>query len=453
MRSVHHFCKVREFEWYRRQLQASNRVTNQVCSTLPREFSAPATEMAARDCNSSAFHACHTLPNITHNDLPPPFTPTNKYELVPWETIHSKEIYISGGLAPVQDIRGDRKHELDYVTKKAIDHINEHEVVPFKLHRIDSGYIRYSSTRGREYILDLSLYGQQDVVKRRINLVRPHMPQVVVLPDSGLDRKGIRINFVVPLSQVGKRFSEFMKAYESICLMNGENVRLVLATYGKDDVISVRKSVQEYQEKYPGAEFRVVHGEGQFSRGRALNLGLSVLNRNELAFLCDVDMTFDLPFLNRCRLNTIQGRRVYYPEFFKYYNMDYVYRFKRKPLTYTIKREHGHWATYSYGMLCIYKSDYTAVGGFDTSIVGWGGEDVELFLKILRHKLEVLKAPDYGLTHRYHDKVCSTTLQPLQFSNCIKSRNEGLADRMQLAEYILYLEDVHHLTQRTLWNR
>ena len=440
MRSVHHFCKVREFEWYRRQLQASERTTNQVCSTLPREFSAPATEMVARDCNSSAFYVCNILPNITHNDLPQPFMPTNKYELITWETIHSKEIYISGGVAPVQDIRAERKHELDYITKKAIDHINKYEVIPFKLHRIDNGYIRYSSTRGREYILDLSLYGQKSIVKRRITLVRPHLPEVVVLPDSGLDRRGVRINFVVPLSRVGKRFSEFMKTYESICLMNGENVRLVLATYGRDDVISIRKSVQEYQKKYPDAEFRVVHGEGEFSRGRALDLGLSILNGNELAFLCDVDMTFDLPFLNRCRLNTIQGRRVYYPEFFKYYNMDYVYRFRRKPLTYTIKREHGHWATYSYGMVCIFKSDYTAVGGFDTSIVGWGGEDVELFLKILRHKLEVLKAPDNGLTHRYHDKVCSTSLNAFQFSMCTSSREESLADKEQLGEYVLNLE-------------
>ena len=432
MRSVHHFCKRRESKMYRRQLQALRKA---VCSTLPREFNASATEIATRDCNLSTFHPCPAL-----HDYPWFSFSQNETGSESWQYIEDDLVYTSGANVPVSDSSSELENEFKYVITKALQNINEEEDTQLGFNELESAYVRYSSTRGREYILDLSLYGQQGIVKRRINLVRPHMPQVVVLPDSGLDGKGIQINFVVPLSRVSKRFSNFMKAYESICLMNGENVRLVLATYGKDDVISVRKSVQEYQEKYPGAEFRVVHGEGQFSRGRALDLGLSVLNRNELAFLCDVDMTFDLPFLNRCRLNTIQGRRVYYPEFFKYYNMDYVYRFKRKPLTYTIKREHGHWATYSYGMLCIYKSDYTAVGGFDTSIVGWGGEDVELFNKVFSHRLEILKAPDVSLRHHYHDKVCSTSLNAIQFSMCISSREESLADREQLGEYALKLE-------------
>ena len=431
----------------------SEKETNQVCNTLPREFSAPFTEVAARDCNLSAFQICSTLPNVTLYDLPQPFSPMNKFELSPWETISTKWVYTSGTVVPVQDIHGEMQLELEYVTKKAVDHINQQESALFKFQKIDNGYIRYSGTRGREYVLDLSLYGQEGNIQRRVNLLWPHMPQLLVLPDTGLDKKDTYINFVVPLNGVGTRFSEFLKVYERVCLMNGENVRLVLAVYGKDDQISVRKSVQEYKEKYPGSKFRLVYGEGQFSRGRALDRGLSVLNGNELAFICDVDMTFDLSFLRHCRLNTIQGSRVYYPEFFKYYNMDYVYRFKRKPQTYNIRREHGHWATYSYGMLCIYKSDYTAIGGFDTSIVGWGGEDVELFRKVLSRKLEILKAPDPGLTHRYHDKVCSSHLEPHQFSTCIRSRNEGLADRMQLAEYILYLEDIHGITHRTLWNR
>ena len=433
MRSVHHFCKVRELKWYRRQL---TRVTNQVCSTLPEEFSGPATERITRDCNSSAFHACPTLPDS------PQFSFTqNETDSEAWRYIEEDHVYTSGTNVPVSGTSSELKKDLKYVIAKALQNINEEEHTQLGFNELESAYIRHSSIRGSEYILDLSLFGQQDIIRRRVELFHPYLPEVVVLPDSGLDRRGVRINFIVPLSQVGKRFSEFMKTYENICLMNGENVRLVLATYGRDDVISMRKSVQEYQKKYPDAEFRVVHGEGEFSRGRALDLGLSTLNGNELAFLCDVDMTFDLPFLNRCRLNTIQGRRVYYPEIFKYYNMDYVYHFKRKPRKYTIKREHGHWVVYGYGMVCIFKSDYTAVGGFDTSIVGWGGEDVKLFDRVISYGLEILKAPDPSLRHHYHDKVCSTSLNAFQFAMCTRSREESLADKEQLVEYVLNLEN------------
>ena len=121
--------------------------------------------------------------------------------------------------------------------------------------------------------------------------------------------------------------------------------------------------------------------------------------------------------------------------------MDYVYHFKRKPRKYTIKREHGHWVVYGYGMVCIFKSDYTAVGGFDTSIVGWGGEDVKLFDRVTSYGLEILKAPDPSLRHHYHDKVCSTSLNAFQFAMCTSSREESLADKEQLGEYVLNLEN------------
>ena len=436
MRTIHHFCKVREFEWYRQKLWASETMVNRVCRTLPREFRAPMAE----DCNLKAFHTCPVLSESTKNSSPKPFSAQNETDFQSWQYIDGDQLFTSGTTVPVTDSISELQEELEHVITKVLKHINEEEDTELRFIELKSGYVRYSGTRGREYVLDLSLYGQEGNVHRRVNLLWPHLPQLVVLPDMELDKKETRINFVMPLNRVGSRFSEFLKVYERVCLKNGGNVRLVLAVYGKDDEIFVRNSVQEYKEKYPGSEIRVVYGEGQFSRGRALDLGLSVLNGSELAFLCDVDMTFDLSFLSHCRLNTIQGSRVYYPEFFKYYNMDYVYRFKRKPQTYNIRREHGHWATYSYGMLCIYKSDYTAIGGFDTSIVGWGGEDVELFNKVISHRLEVLKAPDPSLSHRYHEKVCSTHSGPFQFSDCISSRKENLADEEQLGEYVLRLE-------------
>ena len=442
MRSIHHFCRVREFEWYRQKLRASEKMVNRVCRTLPREFRAPVT----KDCNLNAFHTCPVQPASTQSSSPPLFSVQNETDFQSWQYVEGDKLFTSGTTIPVTDSISELQEELEHVITKVLKHINKDEDSELRFVEIESGYIRYSGTRGKEYVLDLSLYGQEGNIQRRVNLLWPHMPQVVVLPDTGIDRKDTCINFVVPLNGVGTRFSEFLKVYERVCLMNGENVRLVLAVYGKDDQISVRKSVQEYKEKYPGSKFRLVYGEGQFSRGRALDRGLSVLNGNELAFICDVDMTFDLSFLRHCRLNTIQGSRVYYPEFFKYYNMDYVYRFKRKPQTYNIRREHGHWATYSYGMLCIYKSDYTAIGGFDTSIVGWGGEDVELVGKVIRHRLEVFKAPDPSLSHRYHDKICSTHSNPIQFSDCISSRKENLADEEQLGEYVLKLEEKYGIS-------
>ena len=49
----------------------------------------------------------------------------------------------------------------------------------------------------------------------------------------------------------------------------------------------------------------------------------------------------------------------------------------------------GHFVYYAYGMVCLYNSDYQSVGGFDLSREGWGGEDVELFTKHAKSKLNV----------------------------------------------------------------
>ncbi len=453
MRSVHHFVKTRGFHSLQQKLLRTEKIANRVCKTIPQNYSAPISEMAAKTCTLQAFNTCLPQPPITPGLLPKPFYPLTKYELRSWEYFDPRSIFTSGASIPVLDIFGETEEEVQFILKKAVQAINRRESEEYRYQSLVNGYVRYSATHGREYILDVILSGKHTRVQRRVNILRAHQPELIVLPDSEPESMNEMINVIVPLSKVNTRFTEFLSMYEELCLRMGENVRLILSVFGgTEDRKFISKSINKYIQKYPEAQYTIVTSQDTFTRGRALDLGMSVLNDTELAFLCDVDMTINQPFFDRCRLNTMLGQRVYYPEFFKYYNMDYVYRFKRKPMSYRIKREHGHWATYSYGMVCIYKADYSAIGGFDKGIVGWGGEDVDLFMKVLRQKLQVLKAPDPALSHRYHEKHCGANLQPSQFQQCLSSRNEGLADRMQLAEYVLYLEDKYGESDRTLWH-
>lgn len=47
-----------------------------------------------------------------------------------------------------------------------------------------------------------------------------------------------------------------------------------------------------------------------------------------------------------------------------------------------INEEVGYWRAFGFGIVAMYKSDLKAVGGLDTSILGWGGEDVDLYEKV-----------------------------------------------------------------------
>ena len=454
MRAVHHFVLVRHVHELQLKLAVVENQTNRICERVSLDFAAPLTEPEARYCNVQSFNQCNTTsnPHLVNQVLPQMFKAVNHYEVLPWMYLTPAGLYISTTTTPIFKVNGEIKVEIDFIIKKAISTLNLRETSEWVLWKLVGCHIRYSGTRGREYLLDMVLAAKtgEQTRRQRLKILRPHSADIIVRDDTDEGVLATRVNILVPLNKVGDRFNEFLRIYDREMLRNNENVTLVLIVFGSE-VHSVNQTLERYQVRYPEAEFVIVPEEGTFTRGGALDSGMSQLGDSDLAFFCDVDMTFDPTFLDNCRLNAVQGQRVYYPEFFKYYDMNYVYRFKRKPADISIKRFHGHWASYSYGMTCMYKSDYANSGGFNHLITGWGGEDVDLFERVLATGIDILKAPDPSLSHRYHEKTCSLSLPPTQFAMCISSRNEGLADRMQLAEYVYYLEGHCGIRDRPLW--
>lgn len=390
--------------------------------------------MYSEKLHNSSF--CHFPLQAVDIDLDPP---QKANEVTSWSVANPNSTYFTERLEPREWYDGDLRLEIEMMAKRSLEHFNRKNSDNLKYRRVLYGFFRYLGTQGREYILDVET---ESKTVKKFHILRPLFLKPILLEDSGLEAINKMIDFIVPLSNVRSRFMEFIKTYEDLCLRVDEKCRLNLVVYGKRDLDIIQSNLTVYKAKYPNAQFNLIAGEGQFSRGRALHTGISTLQKSDLAFTCDVDMTIDRSFLNRCRRNPIQGRRVYYPEVFKYYDMDYVYRFESKPLFgYDISRKHGHWCTYGYGMLCIYKSDYDDVGGYDTTIEGWGGEDIQLIDNVIKRGYEVMRAPDPSLSHRHHPKVCSKKLTNAQHSQCVSSRNEDIADRRRLADYIYYLEN------------
>ena len=327
------------------------------------------------------------------------------------------------------------KLEVKGAVSVAVHKASEHHGKALKFKKLVNGWMRHNPFLGNEYILDcLFVDSGSKFMSKRVSFVRPLAMNYITQKDN--TDVGSYINVVIPLTKVGQRFRDFMEMYEHLVLIKGERVRLILSVYGQDDIALVYKIAAEYRKKYPSAAIGIIEGKGTFSRGKALHRGVAHLGPAELVFMCDVDMRVELPFLERCRKNTIRGRRVYYPEFFKLYNMDYVYHTQNRPDVLALKRSHGHWAYYSFGMVCMYKSDYDSVGGMDTNIQGWGDEDIMFYNKIVRKRLDVLRAPDTALSHRWHEKHCPNTLPKNQFKHCLSSQQENMADRKELARYI-----------------
>ena len=377
--------------------------------------------------------------SATVNHLPPKYHAANKFDLQSWEYFDNSAIYNDENVNMVfwRHAAQHRNLEIQAALKEATSIASRHFRKNFRMHKLISGYVRHNPTRGYEYIVDAQYIETCSMcvarpVTRRVSFVRP-LGSTVPVDDITVSNKVV--NIIIPISNVNQRFKEFLENFETAFLKEDDNIHLLFVVY-QEDIGPVEATVQHYRSKYPSSRITILKGQGTFSRGRALDYGMSSLKDGELAFFCDVDITVQRPFMNRCRKNTIQGKRVFYPVVFKLYNSRYAYNHDSKPNKAFINRQHGHWFYYSYGMLCIYKSDYRAVGGLDINIEGWGLEDVLFYEAILKAKLEVIKAPDPGLTHRWHESRCPSTLTKKQHSDCLGSLYEGVADKKELARYI-----------------
>ena len=77
---------------------------------------------------------------------------------------------------------------------------------------------------------------------------------------------------------------------------------------------------------------------------------------------------------------------------------------------------------------------------FRLDIKGWGGEDVDLFKKMVADKdLDVMSTVDKDLIHIYHSRGCDITLAPDQYTMCVGAWAETLGSQLQVAT--LYLEN------------
>lgn len=446
MKVLHYHYTRHDFKTTLERAHNDESLSNEACSELSK-FST--SEVNPDDCMASMCPCEHDgrvggkCPAMgVVNEPPRPYQPMSIYDYQSWQYFNDRTIFNDKLIHPSFNLQmqRDSRKELQLMLSKAVQYASDRNGKHLKFKRVVNGWVRHNPFRGNEYIVDcLFLDGFKRVIPKRVSLIRPLAANYVSLRDNS-DIQTI-VHFIVPLANVNQRFVEFMSMYEEIAFKTKDKVHLIIAVYGKKDIKFVQDVLSPYQQKYYEALITVVEGSGDFSRGKAIHLGMQQLHSEDLAFICDVDMVITEGFVDRCRKNTIRGKRVYYPEFFKLYNLDYVYRNGAKyPNTVNMKRKHGHWAYYSFGMLCIYQSDYTGVGGMNTNIKGWGEEDVKFFEKVIRKKLDVLRAPDTGLSHRWHEKMCPKTLASTQYKHCLSSRGENLADRIELANYIYELD-------------
>ena len=295
-------------------------------------------------------------------------------------------------------------------------------------------YARYSSRM--TYCIDKDEDDDDELKRTVLEIEFDDFEENEAANNSTAEETQATVHFVVTIGSGFENVKNFLTMYEQICLSTDQRTNVILVAFGNELYNDIAALVKHYKVRFPKANFTTVKGEGEFSRSRAVNLGMRELDDDDLAFFCDIgiDIT-DTGFLDRCRSNTIKGERVYFPEIFRHYNLSMIYRHKKQPQGFPpISRETGHWVTYGYGMVCIYKQDHLAVGRMNECIEGWGGEDNDYYYKV-RDKLSIFRAPDPSLRHYWHSKNCTAITTKDKVSRCRDSSLMVLGDRIQLAMY------------------
>ncbi|XP_072848490.2 chondroitin sulfate synthase 3 isoform X1 [Pogona vitticeps] len=412
------------------------------------------------------------------------FQPRDRNEVIEWDFLTGKLLYTTAeNQPPRQSINSILRAALDDAIMQVMEMINENSKSRGRLidfNEIQYGYRRVDPLHGVEYILDLLLLYKRHKGRKVTVPVRRHayLQQLFSKPffreEEELDVRSLvesensdiqsfsflsdslnifssfqgtkeirgisdkKIHILVPLTGRYDIFLRFMENFEKTCLIPKQNVKLAVILFNSDSSQGSSKHLElisEYQNKYPTADISIVPMTGAFSRGLGLDMASSQFGNDTLLLFCDVDLIFTPDFLQRCRANTIQGQQVYYPIIFSQYDPKVTYGGSPpKDSTFVFTKKTGFWRDYGFGITCIYKSDLVNAGGFDTSIQGWGLEDVDLFTKVINSGLKAFRSQEVGVVHIFHPVHCDPNLDPKQYKMCLGSKASSFASAMQLAE-------------------
>uniref|UniRef100_A0A7M4EWX9 Hexosyltransferase n=1 Tax=Crocodylus porosus TaxID=8502 RepID=A0A7M4EWX9_CROPO len=412
------------------------------------------------------------------------FQPRERNEVIEWEFLTGKLLYsMAENQPPRQSISNVLRAALDDTVMQVMEMINENSksrgrLIDFK--EIQYGYRRVDPLHGVEYILDLLLLYKRHKGRKLTVPVRRHayLQQLFSKPffreaeeldvrtlveNINSDTQSLsflsnslkifssfqgtkemwghydkKIHILVPLTGRYDIFLRFMENFEKVCLIPRQNVKLAIILFSSDsgqDSSKHMELIKEYNNKYPTADITLIPMTGEFSRGLGLETASSQFDNDTLLLFCDVDLIFTPDFLQRCRDNTIQGQQVYYPIIFSQYDPKVTYGGNTPAdSSFVFTKKSGFWRDYGFGITCIYKSDLLTVGGFDTSIQGWGLEDVDLFNKVIISGLKAFRSQEVGVVHVFHPVQCDPNLDPKQYKMCLGSKASTFASTMQLAE-------------------
>lgn len=361
------------------------------------------TDLSAQQVKSSEHHS----PSWTKLGVNLPYLPQTVDEgITHFQMLDDKYKYTESLHYPIHTLNPDEEAMVEKTKNavyKALENISDRL-------RFDNFIQRFDPQRG------IDVFSQVFDEKTRQSLLvhslqEAEPPRVVSAQISGY--KSTKVNFVVAAPSVSRGFQRFMISFESSFLARNppEVVGLLVVLYSDDgmfkrydeDLQAVTTLVKLYKGKYPKADLRFVSTQKSHSRTETLKIASGEFPSYELLFLADIHIDFSTKFLEKCRMNTIENKQVYFPAIFNPYHPDKFYKARilyPHATKFPISADRGNWMHESYHIACVYNSDLA----YTLELQSEYSESltlVEMFLQL--SKLTVFRSVEPGLVHLWQD--------------------------------------------------
>ena len=383
----------------------------------------------------SILHMSEThSPLWTRMGVNPPHLPANENEVVHFQSFDYQYKYTESMHYPVHPLSGVEHKDIRRIVDAATSSLAHDNSTSFGSKRfiVESGMQRTDPQRGIDYFLQVVAEDtngkHQSMILHSLREAEP--PHVISL--HGASYKTTKVNFVVEAPPVSRGFQRFMMSFESSFLARNppELVGLLVILYSSDgmfkrydqDLYSVTTLLNLYKNKYPQADLRFVSTSKAHSRKDSFTIASKEFHTYELLFLADIHIDFSMQFLERCRMNAIENKQVFFPAVFNPYDPDEFYKSRilyPHATKFQTSSDKGNWMHESYHIACVYNYDLLEV--LRTEPADQNQDNMSLLdLFIQFGELTIFRSVEPGLVHLWQDGCKEEDLGKTEKSLCEK---------------------------------
>lgn len=353
----------------------------------------------------------HQSPPWTKLGVNPPYKPTNsKEDVIHFQLSNTNAVYEESKHKPCRSMseaeQSNTKQVFRDIVKSQIDH----------------GYVSNTSTttmgnalkrtdplRGTDYFLEVDVRDKDGFFSTRFLHGLHELLPAQVTSLSTADYKSTKVNFVVATPPVSRGFQQFMMSFENSFLARKpmEHVGMLVVMYSDGrlkaydkDLFAVSTLINLYRSKYPEADLRLVTTSENYSRIDMLRVASMEHASYELLFLADIHIDYSMQFLERCRMNAVEDKQVYFPSVFNPYNPAEFYKEKilyPYATKFQLNERRGSWMQNSFHLACVF--NYDLMKALNEGDMKWNLIDQFIRLK----QLNIFRSVEPGLVHLWQD--------------------------------------------------